>query len=230
MKHLPAAYTFLLSAVASQQRPKALVRLTEGFAIELFRRIPVDSLAKTFQDAIIITRNLRFKYIWIDSLCIIQNDISDWISESQIMGNIFAGGALNIIAANAIEWSTGCFFDRNMNIPLGFRIILPNSSDNQENTNYNVVGSYPEYFEEYVTTYDRAWCFQETLLAQKSVYFLPDQLYWQCRHLTANETFWKGMFAPERSLRSEMIRLLNGKAAPTSPVWSKFISNYSRGS
>ena len=37
-----------------------------------------DDLSKTFQDAICLTRTLGFRYIWIDSLCIIQDDARDW--------------------------------------------------------------------------------------------------------------------------------------------------------
>jgi hypothetical protein len=40
--------------------------------------IPMQTLPKTFRDAVIITRRLGFRHLWIDSLCIIQDDITDW--------------------------------------------------------------------------------------------------------------------------------------------------------
>jgi hypothetical protein len=40
-------------------------------------RVLTESLSKTFKDAIITTRELRFRYLWIDSLCIIQGEKSD---------------------------------------------------------------------------------------------------------------------------------------------------------
>ncbi|KAH7347982.1 hypothetical protein BKA66DRAFT_401653, partial [Pyrenochaeta sp. MPI-SDFR-AT-0127] len=52
----------------------------------------------TFRDAINITRELRFQYLWIDSLYIIQNDLEEWRRESQIIGSIFAGASVTIAA------------------------------------------------------------------------------------------------------------------------------------
>lgn len=40
-------------------------------------RIPPSALSKTFEDAIVATRRLGFRYIWIDSLCIVQDDPED---------------------------------------------------------------------------------------------------------------------------------------------------------
>lgn len=42
-------------------------------------------LSKTFQDAVIVTRKLSMRYLWIDSLCIIQNSGDDWAKESSYM-------------------------------------------------------------------------------------------------------------------------------------------------
>lgn len=47
------------------------------------------SLPKTFQDAVTLCRELGIKYLWIDSLCIIQNDEADWVTESAKMGSIY---------------------------------------------------------------------------------------------------------------------------------------------
>lgn len=46
-------------------------------------------LPPTFRDAIIITRRLGYQYLWIDSLCIIQDSVEDWRKESSVMGKIY---------------------------------------------------------------------------------------------------------------------------------------------
>lgn len=74
--------------------------------------IPTDLLTKTFKDAIAITRKLGFRYIWIDSLCIFQGDLSDWRAESALMANVYGNSTLNIAAADAPDGDTGCFFER----------------------------------------------------------------------------------------------------------------------
>jgi hypothetical protein len=54
-------------------------------------KISIDpsKLTKTFQDAIEITRRLRIRYLWIDSLCIIQDSLEDWKHESLLMGFVY---------------------------------------------------------------------------------------------------------------------------------------------
>ncbi|KAH7370060.1 hypothetical protein BKA65DRAFT_386907, partial [Rhexocercosporidium sp. MPI-PUGE-AT-0058] len=47
--------------------------------------IPSITLPATFRDAVVITRLLGVKYLWIDSLCIIQDQLSDWEHESAKM-------------------------------------------------------------------------------------------------------------------------------------------------
>ena len=51
----------------------------------------------TFRQTISIARQLQIKYVWIDSLCIIQ-DRQDWAVQSQLMHRIYAGGVLNLAA------------------------------------------------------------------------------------------------------------------------------------
>ena len=45
---------------------------------ERMAAIKMEDLSKTFQDAVILTRLLRVQYIWIDSLCIVEDDVRDW--------------------------------------------------------------------------------------------------------------------------------------------------------
>ena len=64
-------------------------------------------LPRTFQDAMIVTRQLGFRYLWIDSLCIIQNYQEDWIKESGAMQNVYANCVLTIAASwgKDSDWS-----------------------------------------------------------------------------------------------------------------------------
>jgi hypothetical protein len=68
--------------------------------------IPFDSLPKTFQNAVEMTRNLGLHYLWIDSLCILQDSAQDWEVESNRMYEIYKHSYLNL-AAVASENATG---------------------------------------------------------------------------------------------------------------------------
>jgi hypothetical protein len=62
-----------------------------------------NDIAPTFRDAIEVTRQLGFQYLWIDSLCIIQDDAEDWRRESRIMGDIFSGASVTIAAVDSVD-------------------------------------------------------------------------------------------------------------------------------
>ncbi len=63
--------------------------------------LPWDQLSKTFQDAIRLTRELGERFLWIDSLCIVQDDPADLDAQIQLMGVIFEGSYCTIVAVDA---------------------------------------------------------------------------------------------------------------------------------
>jgi hypothetical protein len=71
--------------------------------------VPMTSLPKTFQDAISTTRRLGLEYIWIDSLCIVQDSAEDWARESANMAAIYSGAVVCIAADAAQSSADGCF-------------------------------------------------------------------------------------------------------------------------
>jgi hypothetical protein len=86
--------------------------------------IPLESLPKTLRDAVTVTRRLSIRYLWIDSICIIQDDKADWATEAQHMGDIYMNSTLTI-AAHAAEHADHGFLEqalaRPKAIPVGGR-------------------------------------------------------------------------------------------------------------
>ncbi|KAF0320296.1 het domain-containing protein [Colletotrichum asianum] len=72
--------------------------------------IDLTTLPSTFRDAVLVTRNLGVQYLWIDSLCIVQDDTADWQTESSKMAGYYSNAYLVISAAQA-EDSTQGFLD-----------------------------------------------------------------------------------------------------------------------
>jgi hypothetical protein len=77
------------------------VELLESNIKQLFSSIPMDDLPANFQDAIHIARKFCVRYIWINSLCIIQDSRLDWEIESKTMGSIYQNALLTIAAATS---------------------------------------------------------------------------------------------------------------------------------
>jgi hypothetical protein len=71
--------------------------------------IPIRQLPATFRQAVFIARELDIRYLWIDSLCIIQDDFPDWEHEASRMGNVYAHAYLTISALSTADDSSGCF-------------------------------------------------------------------------------------------------------------------------
>jgi hypothetical protein len=69
--------------------------------------IDCSRLPKTLQDAIYMTRYLGIRYIWIDCLCIIQDDSADWQREAASMAGVYSNSWLTIAAARAADSSEG---------------------------------------------------------------------------------------------------------------------------
>ena len=68
-------------------------KLTSSSAAMLYEGVQISALCKTFQDAILVTKSFwdefGVRYLWIDSLCIVQDSVVDWRRESAIMGEIY---------------------------------------------------------------------------------------------------------------------------------------------
>jgi hypothetical protein len=72
-------------------------------------KITWNELPKNFQNAIVFTRGLHIRYIWIDSLCIIQNDPTDWSKQASKMPEIYENAYVTLAATFSSDSSTGCF-------------------------------------------------------------------------------------------------------------------------
>ncbi|KAL8855860.1 MAG: hypothetical protein Q9178_007521 [Gyalolechia marmorata] len=162
--------------------------------------IPLNSLPRTFQDAIVITRKLGLRYIWIDSLCILQDSREDWEKESTMMGEIYASGYLNIAARGAVNAESGCFFSRDPEPP-ACRLVY-------ESPDQAIVGSMyirdPSYQTELIRDApldNRGWVLQERLLSPRIVYYGRQQIYWECAEATIRQD-GKGEDVPTDDLRT----------------------------
>jgi hypothetical protein len=53
------------------------------------QELPIEALSKGIRDAIMITRDLGFRYLWVDALCIVQDNVDDKISKINKMGLVY---------------------------------------------------------------------------------------------------------------------------------------------
>ncbi|OIW27819.1 HET-domain-containing protein [Coniochaeta ligniaria NRRL 30616] len=99
----PAQYAALSHCWGSNQ-PLRLQRNN----LEQFRQgISPTELCKTFLEAIAVARHLGIRYLWVDSLCIMQDDPDDWLRESMKMSQVYSNAAVTIAASGAKDGLAG---------------------------------------------------------------------------------------------------------------------------
>jgi len=76
------------------------------------QKLPHNELSKTHQDAVYITRQMGVRYLWIDAICILQDDSTDWATESAKMGSIYHNSMLTLAAAESVDAEGGILLDR----------------------------------------------------------------------------------------------------------------------
>jgi len=163
-----------------------ITRLETNNITQLLESVPESALCKTFLHAIEITRFLGLEYLWIDSLCIIQNDSEDWGREAALMADVYGQSTISIAASGAVDGSEGCFFDRDR------RYFWNTPLDIDEQT---LMMANTQVFERCVRHTElskRAWVLQERLLAPRTLHFSRAQVFWECKQANACESYPNG--------------------------------------
>ncbi|KAN0091955.1 HET domain containing protein [Hyaloscypha variabilis] len=133
-------------------------------------------------DAIIITQKLGLEYIWIDSLCIIQDDASDWEIESALMGDVYGNATITIAAVTSKDGDGGCFIE--VKKPLVYdHPNLPKETSMTIRKHLTHEAYHPLRVdqEKDCPLFSRAWTLQEELLAPRVLYFDAQEVIFQCR-------------------------------------------------
>jgi len=146
---------------------------------DYFIEIPVDRLPQTFKYAIQVVRALKIGYIWIDSLCIVQDSGADWRKESSRMSEVYGNSYINIAASSASNPGEGCFTKPQfMHDTVEAKVTI--SGQEYECWFYHIGNSYT-YAVEKSHLKSRAWAVQEKLLPTRSIHLGTRGAFWECR-------------------------------------------------
>ncbi|KAF2265548.1 HET-domain-containing protein [Lojkania enalia] len=151
-----------------------LSNTTKATLRERLQNISMATLPQAFQDAVTITRKLGIRYLWIDSLCIVQDDPNDWDIEAARMADVYGGAFLTI----ANSWADG-----------STKPILRSYPKNG-----------PELLDPFITRMNRvrvrrainhegppdplstrSWTLQERLLSRRILHYGVEEMRFECR-------------------------------------------------
>ncbi|KAI9734776.1 MAG: hypothetical protein M1818_006763 [Claussenomyces sp. TS43310] len=161
-------YTTTLENILVHRRPSGLEKV-------------IDKLPRVIQDAIALVRRLGLRYIWIDSLCIVQDSSRSWKLNANVMNLIYGNALLTICAADGEDANTGLkamqasehsHAQFTADCAPRVRLMVSHLAETGiRNSEWNT----------------RAWTFQERLLSKRCLIFTEGRVSFQCRSTSMSE-------------------------------------------
>lgn len=167
--------------------------------------VVIQDLPPTVRDAIEVTKRLGEQYLWVDCVCIDQNDPATVQEQIDIMDQIYENAVLTIITStidNAHERIPGL---RRKSRLKSSTDILIDGRVMKGLCARSVVGEFFGIWQ------DRAWTFQEWILSKRCLLFSTNQILFQCQESSGLESF-----APSRASTSVKAPILHFWADPRS--------------
>lgn len=217
---------------------------------ELRKEIPMERISQTFRDAFATTRQLGFRYIWADSLCIMQDHqcqegLQDWLTESSRMGENYKHAALTIAPTPTVDNVDVFFSNRDMPHRIPLAVNIQRKAPTVTNlircgkTEIDVSGQYYCFSKDiWLSQVDRAplnhrgWVYQERLLSPRTVHFAKD-VFWECRQRIASEMLPMGFpYSGTHQLTANTKCWRGKKYGPSKFMdkygkWMEFVENFS---
>lgn len=151
---------------------RTLSRRLRGFCFE--------DMPRKFRDAVLVAKALGIRYLWIDSLCIVQDDRQDWLEQSAKMGSIYMNSDFTIAAHSAGQCNEGFLWRSQVSSALRisprrggpeFVVSIPDIDEQELHT---------RFVESEISR--RAWILQELTLSPRILHFVENCLCWECEH------------------------------------------------
>ena len=150
-------------------------------------------LPRTIADSMELVNQLGLQYLWVDALCIIQDDTNDQSYQIGKMATIYSSAFLTIVAASGEDSNAGL-----PGIGSSIRlyeqqevVVLPPSEHNDGLSVMNTLKSCPRRYDERSTRGQedadsskwshRAWTVQEKALSRRTLVFTNEQVFWDCQ-------------------------------------------------
>jgi hypothetical protein len=204
--------------------------ITEQATYEKHRtNLRFEDLDLAYQETVYIMRELDIRYLWIDSLCIIQDSTEDWEAESKTMSKVYNRSIFTIARQCDSDTSLRCLPDPSHRVshpfispPIYARPIIRHM--------WEEVGDFP--------LSERGWVYQERLLSPRTIHFSDQEISWECYELSTcqcgikvkygdyyNDSIPKIHHAKALCLKS---RTLKPDAAALRQRWRQIVEEYTR--
>ncbi|KAH8796277.1 heterokaryon incompatibility protein-domain-containing protein [Hyaloscypha finlandica] len=168
--------------------------ITKRECIENFcRAIPFETFPLTFRHAIEVSRSLGIQYLWINYLCIVQDDLQDWEAEAARMGDIYENACVALFAERANHCDDGLFQtieDKSIATDWIRELEKSKFADQRPILAFCLVDKAISQLQ------SRGWIMQEEILSRRKICFSETELHWQCRSMSRCECGLKSLADP----------------------------------
>jgi hypothetical protein len=179
--------------------PKPFQLLKENIDA-LQKTIPTAGVPLTFTHAMLMTKLLGFQYIWIDSLCIIQDDSEDRTTEICKMGEIFENAACMLAAVDTVQpdGSDSGLFERTIPGPAAVHLQCRHWDESDfggeqeqrsitDELGLKIANPQGWFIIRNSEWHGRGWVMQERMLSRRTIYFTKYKMMWDCRQGNGDE-------------------------------------------
>jgi hypothetical protein len=149
---------------------------------EYLSELPFSEFPRSLQEAVVITRQLGLKYLWIDSLCIIQDSLEDKEREMAHMCQVYQNAHVTIVGASAAGSSEGYLTSKPfVGGTAPFRVLWQDVTLNESSVTRYIIKERSE--REIISReplHQRAWTLQECFLSPRLLIYGRDCMIWKC--------------------------------------------------
>ncbi|RSL79111.1 hypothetical protein CEP51_007626 [Fusarium floridanum] len=198
-------------------------RLSSGF--------PLNKFPPMMQDVIFLLRKLGIMYVWIDCMCIIQDDREDWRREAATMASVYSNAELTVAATMAgkdlFSHRDGQEYaqvdvDDSDGAPTFLRRCLPHFTWQDMEYNWFEGDEFVDAEREWPLL-SRGWTYQEQLLSKRTLHFTRHEIIWECNNAMECECGWY-----VHSGILEMPGTTQKKQSVESKSWNQIVQEYSK--
>lgn len=140
-----------------------------------------EHIPKTIRDAMLVVRRMGQRYLWVDALCIQQDDRHEKHAQIESMDRIYGNAIVTLVAADSLNANAGI-----PGVLPGSREVFQPVAKLDNGENLLAPWAHVNTIEQTLWN-RRAWTLQERLLSRRLMIFEGGELTWRCRGMTAYE-------------------------------------------
>jgi hypothetical protein len=165
--------------------PIGILKTKQGNLKNHYEGIPLSRLPKTIRDTIHLCRGLKLENLWIDALCIVQDDPKSWFQDASQMHQVYANSHLTIAGLEPYYCQGGIVGEQEFGQPewqrrivtdVGFEVGGPGS----ESSEILVRPGTTQEGSARSSLDGRGWCLQESILPNRRICFDGHEMTWEC--------------------------------------------------